>query len=262
MDIHKPKPWRGVREFLKEYVIIVVGVLTALAGEQAVEWLHWRHIAQEAREDIAADHRRTLVAIGVTDASGACVARRIGELRTILDKAEADGRLPPLAPFSTAPHGPWALRGWEGVINGQALPHLRRGEASLYAAIASYIDKIKVLRDDSQRDWSVVQTMIGPSRPLSSAEAASLRAALGRVQLDDGAVRGNADTLASMILAAGLLTPAEVKTWWQQGVDMFPKLNAVCVPLGRDAPSGSTVVLGAPPTPPLSAAHDSAYDTR
>ena len=37
MDIHKPKPWHGVREFLKEYVIIVVGVLTALAAEQAVE---------------------------------------------------------------------------------------------------------------------------------------------------------------------------------------------------------------------------------
>ena len=29
MDIHKPKPWHGMREFLKEYVIIVVGVLTA-----------------------------------------------------------------------------------------------------------------------------------------------------------------------------------------------------------------------------------------
>jgi hypothetical protein len=26
MDIHKPKPWPGVREFLKEYAIIVIGV--------------------------------------------------------------------------------------------------------------------------------------------------------------------------------------------------------------------------------------------
>jgi len=42
MDLHKPKPWHGLREFLKEYVIIVVGVLTALGGEQAVEWLHWK----------------------------------------------------------------------------------------------------------------------------------------------------------------------------------------------------------------------------
>ena len=30
MDIHKPKPWHGVREFLKEYLIIVVGAQTAL----------------------------------------------------------------------------------------------------------------------------------------------------------------------------------------------------------------------------------------
>ena len=34
MDIHKPKAWHGVREFLKEYMIIVVGVLTALGAEQ------------------------------------------------------------------------------------------------------------------------------------------------------------------------------------------------------------------------------------
>ena len=48
MDIHKPKPWHNVREFLKEYAIIVVGVLTALAAEQAVEWLHWQHEVEVA----------------------------------------------------------------------------------------------------------------------------------------------------------------------------------------------------------------------
>ena len=49
MDIHKPKPWRGVREFLKEYVIIVIGVLTALGGEQAVEWGRTHREVGEAR---------------------------------------------------------------------------------------------------------------------------------------------------------------------------------------------------------------------
>lgn len=44
MEIHKPKPWHGFREFFKEYAIIVLGVLTALALEQAVEWFHWREI--------------------------------------------------------------------------------------------------------------------------------------------------------------------------------------------------------------------------
>jgi hypothetical protein len=50
MDIHKPKPWHGVREFLKEYLIIVVGVLTALGAEQVVEWAHNRAEVTEARE--------------------------------------------------------------------------------------------------------------------------------------------------------------------------------------------------------------------
>jgi hypothetical protein len=49
MDIHKPKPWHGLREFLKEYAIIVVGVLTALGAEQGVEWLHWKHRVAETR---------------------------------------------------------------------------------------------------------------------------------------------------------------------------------------------------------------------
>ncbi|HLZ75864.1 hypothetical protein [Phenylobacterium sp.] len=50
MDIHKPKPWHGLREFLKEYAIIVVGVLTALAAEQTVEFIHVQTQVREARE--------------------------------------------------------------------------------------------------------------------------------------------------------------------------------------------------------------------
>jgi hypothetical protein len=46
MDIHKPKPWRGWPEFVKEIGTIVIGVLIALAGEQLVEQLHH---AEQAR---------------------------------------------------------------------------------------------------------------------------------------------------------------------------------------------------------------------
>jgi len=52
MDIHKPKSIHNWREFLKEYAIIVLGVATALAAEQAVEWLRDRSKATEARASI------------------------------------------------------------------------------------------------------------------------------------------------------------------------------------------------------------------
>ena len=47
MDIHKPKPWRGWPALFKEIGTIVIGVLIALAGEQIVETLSWRHRTAE-----------------------------------------------------------------------------------------------------------------------------------------------------------------------------------------------------------------------
>ena len=46
MHIHKPKPLHGLREFLSEISVIVVGILIALALEQTVEALHWRQVRQ------------------------------------------------------------------------------------------------------------------------------------------------------------------------------------------------------------------------
>src|SRR5579859_1899792 len=80
MDIHKPKPWHGVREFLKEYVIIVVGVLTALGGEQVVELVHRQQEVGEAREalreEMAAD--ATLLKLDLEEVP--CVQARLDRI--------------------------------------------------------------------------------------------------------------------------------------------------------------------------------------
>src|ERR1700759_1603280 len=72
MDIHKPKPWHGLREFLKEFGTIVLGVLVALGAEQAVEWLHWRHEAHVAREAIAFDLKRLVGGAAAQDNHTVC----------------------------------------------------------------------------------------------------------------------------------------------------------------------------------------------
>ena len=50
MDIQKPKPWLGLREFLKEFGTIVLGVLVALGAGQAVEAIHLNGEVRETRE--------------------------------------------------------------------------------------------------------------------------------------------------------------------------------------------------------------------
>ena len=66
MDIHKPRPWHSFREFLKEYLIIVVGVLTALAAEAGVEALHWRH---QVELEVVVDRRRRVFGMGRRDSA-------------------------------------------------------------------------------------------------------------------------------------------------------------------------------------------------
>ncbi len=80
MDIHKPKPWHGWREFLKEYVIIVVGVLTALAAEQGVEWLHHRADVAEARRALDAEVAFDITSFDFTLAQAKCMSQRLDEL--------------------------------------------------------------------------------------------------------------------------------------------------------------------------------------
>src|ERR1700761_1104004 len=85
MDIHKPKPWRGWPEFLKEIGTIVIGVLIALGAEQAVEALHWRHETHLAREALVFDFRRVIGFAAREDAASPCLAVRLDQLSAALD---------------------------------------------------------------------------------------------------------------------------------------------------------------------------------
>jgi hypothetical protein len=72
LDIHKPKPWHGLREFLKEYLIIVIGVLTALAGEQVVERIRDQRDVAETREALHAEISQNAMHAKVTIAENSC----------------------------------------------------------------------------------------------------------------------------------------------------------------------------------------------
>ena len=91
MEIHKPKPWHGSREFLKEIGTIVIGVLIALGAEQAVEWLHWRDQMGQTRESLRAEIENNLAVEQDRARETPCVDRRLAEIHAIL-AAHAQGR--------------------------------------------------------------------------------------------------------------------------------------------------------------------------
>jgi hypothetical protein len=252
MDIHKPKPWHSFREFLKEYLIIVVGVLTALAAEQAVEWLHWRHEVHIAREAIAFDMKRLVAMAAHKDAMSPCQAERMGGFSDALDKAQATHRLEAL-PWLGGPYTPnMNLRSWSGLTSGQTLAHMSNRDQIVLASIAARADYNSGRALAEREAWAVVQTMSGPGRPISDAEITSLRQALMHVSMVAADQRYLGLQLETMILRSGFLTRPEVEAADQEGL-AAAKGTRFCGPVGpppasmRDALAKN---MTGPPAPP------------
>jgi hypothetical protein len=191
MDIHKPKPWHGLREFLKEYGIIVLGVLTALALEQTVDALRWAHEIGEAREALGREIAYNDKALKLIGAEDRCITERLDRLqRWAEDAGPRPGDAAPrpiLFSLSTA--------NWDVVNSGQVVAHFPLAEkirfALAYALFANERDAIADERDA----WATIASIAGDAH-LDDAGRRDLRRAIRLARIDGARRRANAALMA------------------------------------------------------------------
>jgi hypothetical protein len=147
MDIHKPKPWHGLREFLKEYVIIVVGVLTALAGEQIVETLHRHEEVEQARAALKVEVARDVTSATLGARNDACLAKAL----TLWEAYATGGPKPALVLGNT---GGLSATTWEvarsGAVANMPLEE-RVAFANFYSEVGNQMSLVQVHRDFARR---------------------------------------------------------------------------------------------------------------
>jgi len=150
MDIHKPKPWRGLREFLKEYLIIVIGVLTALGAEQTVQVLHRQGEIAEARRALDDEVGFDLTVFDTRVALRGCMDARLDELSR-WRKAFDVGPPPPLASLPPAIPGVVERTAVWRVATGTAVGEMpfsaRVAYGRFYDAVAEGQDRRRRERD-------------------------------------------------------------------------------------------------------------------
>jgi hypothetical protein len=183
LDIHKPKPWQGWREFLREYVIVVVGVLTALAAEQAAEALHWRHLVGEAREEIAGELGEGLGQAELRVRTLECVDRRLSDLQAAVEAAALTGRLPPTGRPGTPPLFTWSTGAWESAVSSGASSHIAPAEHQGYVGVYGFIRRIDELNRHEAEIWTALYGLAGPGRAIAPDEASQFRARIGEARL-------------------------------------------------------------------------------
>lgn len=240
MHIHKPKPFHGVREFASEIGVIVVGVLIALALEQAVEWLHWRSLVAEGRGDLAASYASLKLTMRERQLMSGCIGRRLGEIGAILDQASETGRLPPVGDIGTPPDRLWAEPSWRTLVTTGTAAHFPRSEAARYSGIETYVETMSASADREVVTWTRLYTIVGPGRKTGETELALLRGALADALYEARSAKLGSDQITRQIDE----TPLDTSSWLRRrlpGFDLqhpeLAKRNAICRPIGP-APTG------------------------
>jgi len=164
MDLHKPRPWHGVREFLKEYLIVVVGVLTALGAEQVVEWVHRQSEVREAREAIRQELALNFAYLRSRDATRACVDRRLGEVQAILDAARPDGAFK--RPGWVGRPQFWSIETlrWDAASQSGRAALLPPNEMASYGSVYTQLRLVMAEMAIEQGDWARLRSLENQQR--------------------------------------------------------------------------------------------------
>jgi hypothetical protein len=157
MEIHVPKPWHRLREFLKEYAIVVLGVLTALAGEQLVEWAHWRHEVGETEQALRQELSHDLAAMDYRLDQGACVDRRLDDLDRWRLKWIAGEKPSLTGPISAPVEYTLYTDAWEVAETGQVAAHIPLERRMQYAKMYAAIRALKAKNDQEAINWRNLQ---------------------------------------------------------------------------------------------------------
>ena len=179
MEIHRPKPWHGLRELAKEVGVIVIGVLLALGGEQLVEALHrgeQARLAERAmRLELAEDDGPQAYGRVVI---GPCLGNRIASIHDAALTAPSDELRKQVAAYAP-PFRTWDSEAWKAVVSSDIANVM--GAERLVEWSAAYrtvprLNDINAREDDLAAE---LREALPPSGEASAAERQNLRRLAG-----------------------------------------------------------------------------------
>jgi hypothetical protein len=154
MDIHKPKPWHGWRELLKEIGTIILGILIALGLEQAAEQWKWHRAVAEARTAIHEEIAFNNGFFQYRDRAAPCVAKRLDEIERALKAAKASGEVQRVPGAALALSFQLVDSQWQGARAAQTLAHFPHDEL---ATLGRYYDVVQTYKlawlNQEGEDW-------------------------------------------------------------------------------------------------------------
>ena len=220
---HKPKPWDGWREFLKEIGTIVIGVLIALGAEQGVEWSHHREQAAEARSAVRAEVAKNLTEIQVRLATQTCVEKRLDEIGELLSRTQ-EGVLSQTPNWVGQPAIVYmASQRWQAAAGSGRVSLFDVDEQGRYATIYNQTAELAAQEGPEQVAWAQLRGLEDWRGPLGPAGRVSFLQALQQARYSLWSTRVTLLLALKAGRSVGISPPAQAK------INALP--HSVCLPI-------------------------------
>ena len=154
VEIHKPKPVYSWREFLSEIGVVVIGIIIALSGEQAVEAFHRSTEVSGLRADLHGETRQVLADAQTCEARAdyelSWLAKRISQVQVAVWQHRAlAAREPNKTPICASPDIPI----WRSAKSGGKPNLLNKGEVNAFAEVEyvqAHVDALNERRAEAE----------------------------------------------------------------------------------------------------------------
>lgn len=211
MEIHKPKPIHNWREFLKEYAIVVLGVVTALAAEQAVEWLHWKHRVADARAAMVLEMRDDNAPEAyVRVAAYPCFARQLDTLQDAVEAGQSRAQIAKLVADYRLPNRTWRTTSWDALIASDVASHIPPEQLIQWSVQHDLVPNLVAVGARETQDWGALRLTRRSGERLSETETDTVLATISRLRLENRAMRDAGMGLLSNLRGGGIeMAPQE-----------------------------------------------------
>lgn len=159
VDIHKPKPVHGWREFINEIGVIVIGVLIALGAEQVVEALHWHHVVTEESEALDEEAKDIWGAMSSRVVQQPCIDRRLSELAQVFANHDAGRQLNLIAPVGRPRVFTAARTALQIATADGSLSHMSLKQKQTYFAVYENYDTFQPSANEERASWRALQAL-------------------------------------------------------------------------------------------------------
>lgn len=181
---------RGWRGFLKEYAIVVLGVLTALALEQAVASAHDRRLGQEARDAIHQELQDDLDRVAYRAQQSSCNDRRLREIEALLSNWHGDDAFAPGLKIGFPGDVGLSDQRWQANLASGRFSEESAEEQADQAGLYTLIHVIDMIENKEIDYWVQLRMIELGSRSLSLQSKPIIAEALSKARAEGEALKG------------------------------------------------------------------------